>query len=448
MHTPLEIETSSTEICAEFTLSEGKTLPFQLSHNPSHEPPAGEIDVEEAIEKANAFWRGWLEDEAMDEKVIADDFARRSALTLKALTYLPTGGIVAAATTSLPESIGEARNWDYRYCWPRDASLAMYAVISSGKDEEMEAWRQWILRACSGVPAQIEVLYGLLGESPPPEQELTWLCGYEDSRPVRVGNKANEQCQLDVFGIVLDIFYIAEKMGLPPMPESWKLAVAILEHLENIWQGPDKGIWEVRGPMRHFVHSKVMVWTAFDRGIKAAEEFGIAGPVDKWRKIREAVFNEICEKGFCRKKNSFVQFYGSKAVDASLLQLPLIGFLPADDPRIIGTVEAIENELMLKDGLIMRYLPDQELEGLPPHGQNAFLLCQSWLGIVYVMQGRRKDAETIFHQLFRIANDVGLLAEQYDPWKKRQLGNFPQAFSHLGALCLYIALSEYSDKQP
>lgn len=425
---------------AEFTVGAGECRRFHLSWTASHTPVGSPLDAEAALHETEAFWRDWLATCHLDDHARHPEQLRRSVLLLKSLTYLPTGGIVAAPTASLPEAPGGERNWDYRYCWPRDATLAIHAALSAGQRNEMDAWRHWLLRACAGVPEQIEMLYGLHGERPPSERRLDWLQGYENSIPVRIGNAAHDQLQLDVFGAVVDVFYTAEREGLPDLPASWELAGDILGHLERIWRQPDEGIWEMRGLRRHFVHSKVMCWVAFDRGIRAAEEFGIRGPVARWRKLREEIFTDVCANGFDPQMNSFTQYYGSGTVDASLLMLPIMGFLPADDARILGTVAAIERELTTGDGWLMRYRPDPELEGLPECGESAFLLCMAWLGVVYAMQGRRADAQRIHDRLLSIANDVGLLAEQYDPKRKRMLGNFPQAFSHLGLIMLEAAL--------
>jgi GH15 family glucan-1,4-alpha-glucosidase len=377
------------------------------------------------------------------------DVVLRSLMVLKALTYAPTGGIVAAPTTSLPEWPGGVRNWDYRYCWLRDATLTLYALLIGGYTTEAEAWRDWLLRAVAGDPSDLQIMYGVAGERRLPEFELSWLPGYENSRPVRVGNAAVRQLQLDVYGEVMDTLYQARKAGIESDKWAWRMQIHLLETLEQTWTDPDEGIWEVRGPRRHFTHSKVFAWVAFDRAVKSVEQYGLAGPVDRWRAIRAAIHEDVCRRGFNREKNAFTQSFGSDALDASVLLLPLVGFLPATDPRIIGTIAAIERELM-SDGLVHRYktgtatMPARaghvataagatgvdQVDGLPP-GEGVFLACSFWLVDNYVLMGRRDDAERLFERLVGLANDVGLLAEEFDPVSKRQLGNFPQAFSHL-----------------
>jgi GH15 family glucan-1,4-alpha-glucosidase len=356
----------------------------------------------------------------------------RSLVTLKALTYSPTGGIVAAATTSLPEHLGGPRNWDYRYCWLRDATYTLYALLLGGHREEAGAWRDWLLRAIAGSPNQLQVMYGVAGERRLPELILGWLPGYEGSRPVRIGNAAVHQLQLDVYGEVMDTFHQARRAGLPPDPSSWRVQHAMLDFLERNWTEPDEGIWEVRGPRQHFTHSKVMSWVAFDRAVKAVEGFGLEGPVDRWRALRDAIHGEVCERAWSPSRNSFTQAYGSSCLDAALLTMPAVGFLPPSDPRIAGTVAAIEREL-LADGLVMRYRTEDGVDGLPP-GEGTFLLCSFWLADSYALLGRRREAEALFQRLLAARNDVGLLAEEYDPVAKRLLGNFPQAFSHVGLI--------------
>jgi GH15 family glucan-1,4-alpha-glucosidase len=357
----------------------------------------------------------------------------RSLLTLKALTYAPTGGIVAALTTSLPEQIGGVRNWDYRLCWLRDATFTLYALLIGGYVEEACAWRDWLVRAVAGMPGQTQPLYGIGGERLLPETELPWLSGYEESRPVRIGNAAHEQLQLDVFGEVMDALHFARRHGMAPSDDAWQVERALLSHLESIWHLPDAGIWEMRGPPRHFTHSKVMAWVAFDRGVKAIEEFGRKGPAARWRKQRDALHAEICLKGFDRNLGSFVQSYGSQELDAALLMLPLVGFLPIDDPRIRGTVAAIEQHLTDSHGFVRRYATEASADGLPP-GEGSFLLCTFWLVDNYALLGRLDDATRLFRKLLAVANDVGLLPEEYDAEHSRFLGNFPQAFSHVALI--------------
>jgi GH15 family glucan-1,4-alpha-glucosidase len=353
-------------------------------------------------------------------------------LTLKALSHRETGGIVAAGTTSLPEKIGGSRNWDYRYCWLRDATFTLYALIGAGFMEEAKAWRRWLLRAVAGSPADLQIMYGIAGERRLDEHTISWLPGYEDSSPVRVGNAAAGQIQLDVYGEVLDALHVARKAGLPSNAASWALECALIAHLETIWDQPDDGIWEVRGGRRHFTHSKVMAWVAFDRAVRSAEEFGMDAPLARWRGIRDTIHRQVCEKGFDAKLNSFVQSYGSRSLDASLLLIALVGFLPPTDPRIRGTLAAIENGLM-RDGFVQRYHTSEAADGLPP-GEGVFLACSFWLADNYTLQGRREDATRLFERLLSLRNDVGLLAEEYDPSSGRQMGNFPQAFSHLALI--------------
>jgi GH15 family glucan-1,4-alpha-glucosidase len=424
---------------ADFTVSPGECIPFHLVWTPSHEQPGPPVDAAALVDSTGHRWRDWLASCRIDAGSPQPEMVRRSLLTLKALTYAPTGGIVAAPTTSLPETLGGSRNWDYRFCWLRDAALTLHALVGTGHLTEAEAWRRWLLRAVAGSPSQVQPLYGLGGEHRTPEQILPWLPGYEGSAPVRIGNAASGQLQLDVFGEVLDAFYAARRVGLPAMPEGWAMAKAMLEHLEQVWREPDEGIWEVRGHRRHFVQSKVMVWVAFDRALRSAEEFALDGPLERWRLLRDAVKAEVCAEGFNPALGSFTQSYGDTALDGSLLRLPLVGFLPADDPRIIGTVAAIERGLM-EDGLVLRYRPDAAVEGMEATREGTFLACTGWLGEVYALQGRQAEGLAVLDRLVGLANDVGLLAEEYDTVAQRQVGNFPQAFSHLGLVSLALAL--------
>jgi GH15 family glucan-1,4-alpha-glucosidase len=354
----------------------------------------------------------------------------RSLITLKALTFAPTGGIVAAATTSLPEKIGGVRNWDYRYCWLRDATFSLYAMLSTGYVEEARAWRAWLHRAVAGDPATTNIMYGLAGERRLPEMELDWLAGYENSKPVRIGNAASKQFQLDVYGEVVDAMYQSWRFGLQLEKSGWAVVRALTDFVVKASHEPDEGIWEVRGPRRHFTHSKIMAWVALDRAVKGVENYHLGGSVEKWRQRRDELHQEICEKGFDAKLGSFVQYYGSKDLDASLLMAPLVGFLPAADPRIRGTVEAIEKHLM-RDGFVQRYPTTSGTDGLPP-GEGAFLACTFWLADNLYLLDRREDAQRIYERLLSLRNDVGLLSEEYDPEAKRLVGNFPQAFSHVG----------------
>ncbi|MBI3127255.1 MAG: glycoside hydrolase family 15 protein [Candidatus Tectomicrobia bacterium] len=415
---------------AEFTLSEGQQIPFLLRWHPSYVTPPRAPDVFRSLHETEDWWREWSAKSPCKgrwrEAVI------RSALTLKALTYAPTGGIVAAPTSSLPEWLGGSRNWDYRYCWLRDATYTLYALMLAGYAEEAGCWRDWLLRAVAGTPSQVQAMYGLSGERRLTEFELEWLPGYGGSAPVRIGNAAYEQFQLDIYGEIMDAFHFARKAGLEPDEHAWRFQRALLDHLESKWQEPDEGIWEVRGPRRHFTHSKVMAWVAMDRAVKATERHGLDGPVARWRKLRDAIRADVLERGYDGGLNSFVQFYGSKELDASLLMLPLVGFLPANDPRMLGTVEAIQHGLM-KDGFVARYAPVTGVDGIQ-EGEGCFLLCSFWLADNLTLQGRHEEAAEYFERLLAVRNDVGLLAEMYDPSGKRMLGNFPQAFSHVALI--------------
>ena len=414
---------------ADFTVSAGERVPFVLTWHPSTEPAVESIDAEAALEATESWWRDW------SGRYVYDgpwrDAVIRSLITLKALTYAPTGGIVAAPTTSLPERLGGVRNWDYRICWIRDATFTLLALLLAGYQEEARAWRDWLLRAAAGHPSQLSHMYGIAGERRLPELELDWLPGYENSKPVRTGNAAARQFQLDVFGEVMDAMHASRKAGIESDDAAWALQRALIGHLESCWVEPDEGIWEVRGPRRHFVHSKVMAWVAIDRAIKAVEGYGLEGPVEQWRALRATIHDEVCAKGFDPAKGAFVQSYGSDALDASLLTIPLVGFLPANDPRVKGTVRAIERELLV-DGFVQRYSPQasEEVDGLPA-GEGAFLACTFWLADNYALMGRDDEARRLFERLLALRNDVGLLAEEYDPADQRILGNFPLALSHV-----------------
>jgi GH15 family glucan-1,4-alpha-glucosidase len=416
---------------AEFDVCAGERIPFVLAWHPSHLSLGNPVpDTWASMEDTVRWWEEWAGHCRYEGPWHAD--VTRSLITLKALTYAPTGGIVAAPTTSLPEQPGGVRNWDYRYCWLRDATFTLFALTVGGYTEEAAAWRNWLLRAVAGDPRDLQILYGPAGERRLPEFELPWLPGYEGARPVRVGNAASRQLQLDVYGELMDVLHAARHAGMPPDRHAWALQKTLLDHLETIWEEPDEGIWEVRGPRRHFTHSKVMAWVAFDRSVKAVEEAGLAGPVERWRAVRAAIHGQVCARGFDSQANAFTQYYGSQIADASLLMIPLVGFLPADDPRVVGTVALVERQL-LRDGFVHRYPPDegqQHVDGLPP-GEGAFLPCSFWLVDNYVLAGRREEALALFERLLGLANDVGLLSEEYDAGARRLVGNFPQAFSHV-----------------
>lgn len=414
----------------EFDVREGESIPFELNWHPSHEDPPPPFDCCQSLDHVTAWWREWASRCTYQGKW--RDAVVRSLITLKSLTYAPTGGIVAAATTSLPEQIGGERNWDYRYCWLRDATFTLSALLRSGYTQEALAWRRWLLRAIAGKGSDLQIMYGVAGERRLPETELPWLPGYEESYPVRIGNGAHRQSQIDVFGEVLDCLHLGRHYGLRAASDEWPIERELLHRLEQVWREPDEGIWEIRGARRHFTHSRLMAWVAFDRAVKDVEYHGVRGPVQRWRRLRDELHAEICDRGFNSHRNSFVQFYGAEEVDASLLMMTEVGFLPADDPRMTGTVAAIERDL-LRDGLVDRYRTETGVDGLPK-GEGAFLLCTFWLADNYALIGRRNDAEQIFENLLAIRNDVGLLAEEYDPTARRQLGNFPQAFSHLGLI--------------
>jgi GH15 family glucan-1,4-alpha-glucosidase len=430
LRTPVHLRGENLTTVGTFSVAAGDTISFVLTHCSSTHPPPAARDPTSSLEATEAFWLDWT------GKCSADgpwhDAVIRSLITLKALTYAPTGGIVAAPTTSLPERLGGTRNWDYRFCWLRDATLTLLAMMHAGIYWEAQAWREWMLRAVAGSADQIQPLYGISGERRMNEWIVPWLPGFNNSRPVRVGNDAYRQFQLDVFGEVMDANHQARRSGLATTESGWRVQVAMLDHLARVWFEPDEGIWEIRAERRHFTYSKVMAWVAFDRAIKSVETFGLEGPVARWRKLRTQIFAEVCERGFDAEIGSFVQSYGSKQVDASLLLLPTVGFLPVSDRRISGTVSAIEQRLLVDD-FVLRYETSEALDGLAP-GEGVFLACSFWLVDVYVLQGRREDAERLFKRLMGLCNDVGLLSEEYDPAARRLIGNFPQAFSHVGLI--------------
>jgi GH15 family glucan-1,4-alpha-glucosidase len=430
LRTPVELEGRDFRTFASFTVAEGDRVPFTLTWYPSHEKLPEAFDAENALVDTESYWEEWASRCTHGGRW--HDDIHRSVLTLKALTYAPTGGVVAAPTTSLPEALGGVRNWDYRYCWLRDATLTLLALVRSGYIDEAGAWRDWLLRAVAGKPDDLQIMYGVAGERRLTEIELPWLAGYEGSRPVRIGNGASDQLQLDVYGEVIDALYQARRQGLKASREAWALSRRLLDWLESGWREPDEGIWEVRGPRRDFTHSKVMAWVAFDRAVKMIERLDREGPIDRYRTARKQIKAAVLRDGYNAERGSFVQYYGSDRLDASLLLIPLVGFLPASDPRVIGTVEAIQRELM-RDGFVERYLSDDEntqVDGLPP-GEGVFLPCSFWLAAVLAQQGRYDEALRLFERLLSLRNDLGLISEEYDPERKRLVGNFPQAFTHL-----------------
>jgi GH15 family glucan-1,4-alpha-glucosidase len=417
---------------ARFSVAAGERRSFALTWYHSHEEPPAPVEVDKALDTTERFWTTWASRctyrGAWREAVL------RSLLTLKALTYSPTGGIVAAATSSLPEWLGGVRNWDYRYCWIRDATFTLYAFMLAGYTDEARAWSEWLLRAVAGDPSQLQIMYGLAGERALHEFELAHLLGYEDSRPVRVGNAASEQFQLDVYGELMDAMHVARATGIKTDEASWHLQQHIVEFVTAHWRDPDDGIWEVRGPRRHFTHSKVMAWVAMDRAVKAVEQFGLPGDVASWSRIRDEIHDDICRRAYNPTRGAFTQSYGADELDAAVLMMPLVGFLPALDPRIVSTIERIESELLV-DGFVLRYqtTPSARVDGLPP-GEGSFLACSFWLADCLSLMGRSADAKTLFERLLAVRNDLGLLAEEYDPKAGRQLGNVPQAFSHVGLI--------------
>jgi GH15 family glucan-1,4-alpha-glucosidase len=411
---------------AEFELDEGDEVPFVLTWYPSHEPEPRPVDAIAATADTTAWWEAWTARTQGGH----DDLVQRSLITLKALTYAPTGGIVAAPTTSLPELIGGERNWDYRFCWVRDATLVLQALMGAGYMDEAVAWRDWLLRAVAGSPSEMQIMYGPAGERRLTELVLDWLPGYEGSAPVRIGNAASDQFQIDVYGELMDALTQAAEGGIEADEDAWRLQKALLDFLEGAWDEPDEGIWEMRGERRAFVHSRVMAWVAFDRAVRMVEQHGRDGPVERWREQRAAVHREVCERGWDSARNTFTQSYGSRGLDAATLLIPAVGFLPPGDERVVGTVEAIQRELCV-DGFVLRYDTTEAADGLPP-GEGAFLPCSFWLADALTLIGRHDEARELFERLTGLANDVGLLAEEYDPRLGRQVGNFPQAFTHVG----------------
>ena len=445
LRTPVPLEGRDLRTYAAFQVREGDRVPFVLTWYQSNQALPEAVDAEQALADSIEYWEDWTGACTMTGRW--RDAVVRSLVTLKALTYGPTGGIVAAATTSLPEEIGGVRNWDYRYCWLRDATLTLLAFVRAGYLEEARGWREWLLRAIAGSPKELQVMYGVAGERRLTEVELPWLGGYERSRPVRIGNGASNQLQLDVYGEVIDALHTARAKGLEASDDAWSMTSKLFEWLESGWREPDEGIWEVRGPRRHFTHSKVMAWVAFDRAVKAIEKLGRDGPIDRWRATRDEIKADVVEKGYNADLGAFVQYYGSDRLDASLLLIPLVGFLPAKDERMLGTVAAIERDLM-RDGFVERYRADVEnvrVDGLPP-GEGVFLPCSFWLVAVLARQGRLDDAVALYERLLSLGNDLGLLSEEYDPERGRLVGNFPQAFTHLALVETAFTLNRRLEK--
>jgi len=438
LRTPVALEGRNFATIAEFEVAAGETIPFSLTHSPSHLPPGPAPDPLKALGDTERFWTEWSE--RCTYRGAFREVVLRSLIILKALIYAPTGGIVAAPTTSLPEQWGGSRNWDYRYCWLRDATLTLDALMAVGFYEEAEAWRNWLHRAIAGSPTQVQIMYGLAGERRLAEWEAGWLPGFGGARPVRIGNAAADQLQLDVFGEVMDSAHTARRGGLGTARDSWPMQRKLLEHLARIWQQPDEGLWEVRGGRRHFTFSKVMAWVAFDRAVKDARTYNLAAPLERWEALRDQIHATVCREGVDPERNCFVQSFGTTELDASLLLIPLVGFLPPEDPRVRATVVAIEHDL-IEDGLVRRYRSEAGADGLPP-GEGAFLACSFWLVDNLALQGRWAEARALFDRLLGLANDVGLLAEEYDPRGGRQLGNFPQAFSHLALVRAALTLDQ------
>ena len=440
LYAPVELRGEARSTAADFVIAEGEVRDFVLCWNRSHLPEPSAPDVETALRETCAFWTDWSGRCAYGGRWRAP--VLRSLLTLKALSFTPTGATVAAPTTSLPEQLGGTRNWDYRYCWLRDATLTLQALLAGGYTEEAAAWSNWLHRAAAGAPEELQIMYGLAGERRLSEWTVDWLPGYQGAAPVRVGNAASAQLQLDTYGEVMRALSLARRLGHAGPTQVWALQLALVEHLEQIWEEPDDGIWEVRGGRRHFTHSKIMAWAALDATVRDAETFGLEGPLDHWRALRDHMHAVICEKGFNPVRNAFTQSFGSSVLDASLLLIPVVGFLPADDPRMIGTVLAIETDLLV-DGFVLRYHTEEAGDGLPP-GEGAFLPCSFWLVIAYALQGRMEDACALFDRLLLVSNDLGLLSEEYDLVARRLVGNFPQAYTHLSLIGAALALDGWN----
>ena len=430
VRSPVQTHGEGYSTVAEFTVGHGQRLAFVITFFPSHEAPPLPIDPFESQAATELSWHKWCAQCAYEGKW--RNAVVRSLITLKSLTYAPTGGIVAAPTTSLPERLGGPRNWDYRFCWVRDSTFTLYALLLAGYRDEASAWRDWLLRSAAGRPEDLQTLYGVDGDRIRTEFEIPWLAGYAKSKPVRVGNAASVQLQLDVYGELIDALCLARSAGLERDASEWRFEVTLLRFLERSWREPDHGIWETRGEKRHFTHSKVMAWVAFDRAIRDMEKYGLRGPLARWRKLRARIHADILAKGFDRKRNTFVQYYGASEVDASLLLIPQVGFLPPEDPRVRGTIHAVERDLVV-DGLVMRYRTLPSLEKLPP-GEGRFLACSFWLADALSLCGRKAQAEALFERLLGLCNDVGLLAEEYEPKRGIMLGNFPQALSHMALI--------------
>ncbi|MDQ4054147.1 MAG: glycoside hydrolase family 15 protein [Actinomycetota bacterium] len=441
LRTPAPLVGRDRRTVSEFTVRAGDTVPFVLTWAPSHVSPPAPVDAVQALAETVEFWEGWSAQSSVTGPW--RDAVQRSLIVLKALTYAPTGGIVAAVTTSLPEQLGGPRNWDYRYCWLRDATFTLQALLAAGYRDEARGWREWLLRAVAGDPSKLQIMYGVDGTRRLPEMTLPWLSGYESSAPVRVGNAAAGQLQLDVWGEVLDGLHLAREADMTTADDAWDLQVALMEHLEGTWQDPDNGLWEMRGPRRHFTHSKVMAWVAADRMVRAVRESGLPGPADRWARLRDTIHAEVLTHGYNAQRGTFVQSYGSTDLDASLLLIPRLGFLPGTDPRMLETIDAIRRELT-QDGLVLRYRTDHTNDGLPA-GEGVFLACSFWLVDALHSAGRDKDATELFERLLALRNDVGLLSEEWDPVTRRQLGNTPQAFSHFA---LVVSALQLHDRRP
>lgn len=430
LRTPVETRGEDMTTVADFEVAEGEAVPFVLTYGPSHLEVPRPIDPAQALQDTQEFWTEWSGRCTYDGEY--RDLVMRSLITLKALTFKPTGGIVAAPTTSLPEKLGGARNWDYRYCWLRDATFTLLALMNSGYTEEASCWHDWLLRAAAGAPAHMQIMYGIMGQRRLLEWEAGWLPGYEGAQPVRIGNAAHAQLQLDVYGELIDAFHQARMAKLKLDEGDWDLECKVVEHLAEVWNQPDSGIWERRGAPKHYVSSKVMTWVGFDRAIKSAETFGFEAPLDRWRELRDTIHREVCEKGFDRARNTFVESYGSQLLDASVLMLVSVGFLPASDPRVLGTLEAIENHMM-RDGFVLRHDPSEVSDEKQPI-EGAFLACSLWLADAYVLAGDLAKAQALFDRVVAVANDLGLLAEEFDSGEGRQTGNFPQALTHIALI--------------